>query len=476
MPVDYKDGKIYHIRFYDNPRIVYIGSTSQTLAKRFYEHKNKNSKCSLANFVKETYSNDWTKCYIELISLFPCECKEQLFAEEAKVMRSFKNDKNYDVINFQLPKQTKEERKEQNRLAQQRRMAKLREQDEEGYKAYQREAQKKHYYKTKAPPEDLKPRYTPPDTIEILPPLKRLPKRTINKNELKDTTIKNTYEPFIKNFYKKHTNNDLPDNHDIIKALNNQKFNYKQVRDDFSFLLDKNNKNIYEIIRLNFNRVNIIYCIFTRIRGFVKFLKILNPYIIDEAIKYKEDRANTTIDADISKLLIFDRNDILLKSTNTELKYDERLIFLLLTLHHTRRTHDYRLTKNIANIPDDTYDKFFNYYYDGHLYLWNTKVRSKKQKELNLFEIIKVDDEIIKVIDTTIPFIFKNNYKNVSAMSALVKKTFMKIYNYPFNARLIRRLYCDYLGSLNLDVNEREKIAKMMNHSLIENMRYEHKK
>lgn len=371
---------------------------------------------------------------------------------------------------------TSEKRKEQNRLAQQRRMAKLREQDEEGYKSYQREAQKKHYYKTKAPPQDLKPRYTPPETIEILPPLKRLPKRTINKNELKDTTIKNTYEPFIKNFYKKHTNNDLPDDHDIIKALNNQKFNYKQVRDDFSFLLDKNNKNIYEIIRLNFNRVNIIYCIFTRIRGFVKFLKILNPYIIDEAIKYKEDRANTTIDADISKLLIFDRNDILLKSTNIELKYDERLIFLLLTLHHTRRTHDYRLTKNIGNIPDDTYDKSFNYYYDGHLYLWNTKVRSKKQKELNLFEIIKVDDEIIKIIDTTIPFIFKNNYKNVSAMSALVKKTFMKIYNYPFNARLIRRLYCDYLGSLNLDVNEREKIAKMMNHSLIENMRYEHKK
>ena len=38
MP-NYSNGKIYSIRFYDNDKLLYIGSTTQILAVRFGGHK-----------------------------------------------------------------------------------------------------------------------------------------------------------------------------------------------------------------------------------------------------------------------------------------------------------------------------------------------------------------------------------------------------------------------------------------------------
>ena len=38
MP-DYQNGKIYSIRCYNNPSLIYIGSTCQKLSRRFTDHK-----------------------------------------------------------------------------------------------------------------------------------------------------------------------------------------------------------------------------------------------------------------------------------------------------------------------------------------------------------------------------------------------------------------------------------------------------
>jgi hypothetical protein len=40
----YENGKIYTLRCHDDQTLIYVGSTTQPLYKRFYEHKQKCNK------------------------------------------------------------------------------------------------------------------------------------------------------------------------------------------------------------------------------------------------------------------------------------------------------------------------------------------------------------------------------------------------------------------------------------------------
>ena len=97
MP-DYSKGQIYSIRFYDNDNLIYIGSTIQPLAKRFGGHKIKNN-CSLYQYIQENYNGDFKCCYIELIEIFECNNKNELDKKEGELIRQYKADNNYIVIN-----------------------------------------------------------------------------------------------------------------------------------------------------------------------------------------------------------------------------------------------------------------------------------------------------------------------------------------------------------------------------------------
>jgi hypothetical protein len=99
MP-NYSNGKIYLVRFYDNDKLVYIGSTTQSLAVRFGGHKKKsNFSCSLHRCIDSTYNGDWSKCYIELLEIYDCQNKEELNKKEGEIIRHYKADENYEVIN-----------------------------------------------------------------------------------------------------------------------------------------------------------------------------------------------------------------------------------------------------------------------------------------------------------------------------------------------------------------------------------------
>jgi hypothetical protein len=96
MP-DYNQGKIYSIRSLSRPDLVYIGSTSQSLAKRFGSHKspsnNTRSKCIIE--IGDTY--------IELIEEYPCANKNQLEKREGEIMRSM------DCVNKNIAGRTRAE-------------------------------------------------------------------------------------------------------------------------------------------------------------------------------------------------------------------------------------------------------------------------------------------------------------------------------------------------------------------------------
>ena len=93
----YNNGVIYSIRFKDDDKHIYIGSTIQPLYKRFYEHKSNVS--SLRNYIAEHYDYKWDLCYIELLEKFPCSCRQELEKREGELIREYKKNPDYILIN-----------------------------------------------------------------------------------------------------------------------------------------------------------------------------------------------------------------------------------------------------------------------------------------------------------------------------------------------------------------------------------------
>ena len=84
--VNYKNGKIYSIRCYSDDTLIYIGSTTQTLSKRWGDHKDHFKTGNHLPYHKLIVDiKDW---YIQLEEEFPCENKEQLEKREFEIMRN----------------------------------------------------------------------------------------------------------------------------------------------------------------------------------------------------------------------------------------------------------------------------------------------------------------------------------------------------------------------------------------------------
>lgn len=292
-------------------------------------------------------------------------------------------------------------------------------------------------------------------------PLATIP-RKIKKNALKENSI-NSYISAITRIHKFYTDEDITDDDDIIKAIKGLPFDYKKIVKQFPYLF--NDRYLYDVIARFAHYVRPMVSIFSRINGFTYFRKRLYPYL--EIINnYQQDKRDTrTIDDDIKNKLSFNHDDIL--SNVDKLKNNtEKLIYLLLTLIPTRRAHDYRHTKNISYIPDDTIDKNFNYYFDKHIYIYNTK--NKKYYDCLL------PDVIIPYINTNTQFIFGDKLISERNLSAYIKRIFKKIYDYPYTATEIRRLYATYSNE-NLSKKERRLNAAAMGHSLEENVNYSYR-
>ena len=94
--------------------IIYIGSTVQALAVRFGGHK-VNKKGSLYQYIKDNYEGDFKACYIELIENFECNNKEELNKREGEIIRQYKADNNYIVLNKNIAGRTYNEYDEDNK-------------------------------------------------------------------------------------------------------------------------------------------------------------------------------------------------------------------------------------------------------------------------------------------------------------------------------------------------------------------------
>jgi hypothetical protein len=99
MP-NYSNGKIYTIRFH-NSNEIYIGSTTQSLAVRYGEHKRQKSM-PIYKLINNKYDGFWNECFYELYENYSCNSREELCKREGEVIRQFKDDKNYDCLNRKI--------------------------------------------------------------------------------------------------------------------------------------------------------------------------------------------------------------------------------------------------------------------------------------------------------------------------------------------------------------------------------------
>ena len=102
---NYSKSKIYTVRCRNDDTLIYVGSTTQPLSKRWGDHKSQFKARLHLPFHKLIVDiNDW---YIELYEEFPCDNNEQLLKREGEVMRqisTLNSRKRHPYLNqFDLP-------------------------------------------------------------------------------------------------------------------------------------------------------------------------------------------------------------------------------------------------------------------------------------------------------------------------------------------------------------------------------------
>ncbi len=306
---------------------------------------------------------------------------------------------------------------------------------------------------------------------KVLPKLKPLKKRVhpIIKKNLKNVS-KYIYINFIKKFYKHYTKKELNNDSDIIKAINNEKFSYKKVKEQFDFL----NEKFDDILIKYENQLNYVYAIFARIRGLTKFINKLYPYQI-RLQNLNEDKRQEKVIPEIKiEKISFDKDDVLLNLKNEKLRYCERILYGLILLLPPRRYEDYRITKITNSIPNEKNDSNYNYYYDGKIYIYNSKsdTRTAVEKDISKIRyIIELPEELNKLIDLSKEYILGREYTQSGVSKLLATATF-KIYNIVFNISEIRRIKITEENDKGLSYYEKKELADAMNHSISEQAKY----
>lgn len=293
---------------------------------------------------------------------------------------------------------------------------------------------------------------------------KRLYKASMKITQLNPNSI-NNYINSIKTIYSKYHNHTLPEDAEILKLLNNVKYCPKK-------LLKQNIYIVHNIkdIALNYpSSISSLNSIFSRLSG--KNLNILRetlyPYKLEYLKVYEENRDKAVLNTDLTSKISFDYNDVISNSNNIPDLYD-KIIYLLLFLIPTRRLYDYRITR-IATKKTDTDNLAFNWYFQGSIYINNTKNKDSM--------IIPLPPDITELINSLPPdtdYLLGKSYSE-PVLSKKFAKITNHIYGNPFNALDIRKLYASHnlkTAALSGDTNKFKDNARNMGHSVEQSLSY----
>jgi len=99
----YKRGMIYTIRNIKDDTMIYVGSTINSLSKRFNYHKDACKKDLSVTLYSHIIDNNWSDWYIELYENCPCNNRKELDRREGEVIREI------GTINKNIAGRTREE-------------------------------------------------------------------------------------------------------------------------------------------------------------------------------------------------------------------------------------------------------------------------------------------------------------------------------------------------------------------------------
>ena len=324
----------------------------------------------------------------------------------------------------------------------------------------------------------------------LLKPLKKRP-TLLNKKIIKDET-KKTYIRSLSKIYNSYYHKEITDEfkEELNKLLSMQKYNIKLIKEEFNII----DKDIYNIIKTTSNKADIrnLNCIISKIRGFTNLIKKITPYTDYNQQQYIYKRANKVFTKAIKRkydILSFNKDDIIKNLNNDDLGLtsNEKLLYGLFTIFHTRRPIDYNRMiipnekpkyENRKKIKDRN-----NYYFDGIFYFYITKNKQIQKYNVPLELRILIENEIKSrndIDEENKKYLLLNNhnkhYKYGSDLSRDIMLVFKKIYKLSISAVEIRRFYCTYLKYevINGRITEEQhrEIAEMMNHSYEESLDY----
>jgi hypothetical protein len=293
----------------------------------------------------------------------------------------------------------------------------------------------------------------PTPEITVLKPIKKRVK-PLNKNtDITEGTLKN-YISIVRTIYKDHYNKDIDDNDDLLKLLRNEKSNYKKIKETYAFI----SNDVKAFATKYFKRMSVVYGVFSRVYGMTKLLNQLHPYLQQSTKNYDENRSKIANVDDVN--ISFDKKDVI----NNLNKLDERtdmLIYSLLFLIPTRRIGEYINTKN-AKTEADINDLKYNWYYNGKIYINNSK--NKTKIILDIPEVIDIN------IDKNDEYLLGKLYTSNTITSKLGSIT-KKIYDKQYTSNQIRHMYATYINNKGSSLAEREA-SVAGTHSVIQQLKY----
>jgi hypothetical protein len=293
----------------------------------------------------------------------------------------------------------------------------------------------------------------PTPEVADLKPLKKRAK-PLNKNiNITEGTLKN-YLSIVRTIYKDHYNTDIDNNDDLLKLLRNEKSNYKKIKETYAFI----GNDVKGFVSKYFNRLSVVYGVFSRVYGMTKLVNQLYPYLQQSTKNYDDNRSKVTNVDEVN--ISFDKY-VVLDNMN---KLDDRIDMLIYGLYFlipTRRIGEY-INTLIAKTEADINDLKHNWYYNGKIYINTTK--TKASVILDLPEVI--DLNINKNDDFLLGKLF-----TLSTITTKLRNITKKIYGKQFKPNQVRHLYSTYINNKGSSLAEREA-SVAGTHSVMQQLKY----
>ena len=287
--------------------------------------------------------------------------------------------------------------------------------------------------------------------------------------DLSQSTLK-TYGDAVKAVYFKYHNKTLDESAEILKYLRCEKHDSRKLYSQNKYIID-NIENIAENYATNLPK---LYSLFSRFntKKLKEFREVIYPYAKSYQNNYQEHRHDLEINHEEIAKISFVKEDVLAVAETIE-NINHKLLYMLVFMMPVRRLNDYRITY-IAEIEDDLKKTETNWYYEGKIWINNTKNGRKI--------VLNLPDEIVRYInDVIIPTRIRENHNLLVGEYSQPKlteefgKLTKKLFGSQFNANDIRKVY----ASFNLktagetgDVKQMLQNQNAMGHSLAEHLEY----